>query len=238
MNEFELIAEPRDDVGKGASRRLRRDGKIPGIVYGTDKNVNMIMFNHNEIMHHLEHEAFYSRVLTLKIGKTTEKVVLKDLQRHPYKSSLLHIDLQRVDEEQTLTMRVPLHFLNEDKCLGVKQDGGVISHLMTEIEIVCLPKDLPEFLDVDMLEVGINETLHLTDIKLPEGVQIYSLLHGGDDAQPVVSVHIPKVSAADEAAEAAEAEAVEGAEGAEGAEAVEGAEAAAKEEDGAQDNES
>ena len=164
MNEFELIAEPRDDVGKGASRRLRRDGKIPGIVYGTDKNVNMIMFNHNEIMHHLEHEAFYSRVLTLKIGKTTEKVVLKDLQRHPYKSSLLHIDLQRVDEEQTLTMRVPLHFLNEDKCLGVKQDGGVISHLMTEIEIVCLPKDLPEFLDVDTLK-SLSSLCEITVLK-------------------------------------------------------------------------
>ena len=210
MNEFELIAEPRNDIGKGASRRLRRDGKLPGIVYGTEKNASMIMFNHTEIMHHLEHEAFYSRVLTLKIGKTKEKVVLKDLQRHPYKRSVLHIDLQRVDEEQALTMRIPLHFMNEEKCLGVKQDGGVISHLMTEVEIVCLPKDLPEFLDVDMLDVGINETLHLSDIKLPEGVQIYSLLHGRDDTQPVVSVHIPKVSAADEAAEAAEAaEAVE-----------------------------
>jgi len=150
---------------------------------------------------------------------------------------VLHIDLQRVDEEQTLTMRIPLHFMNEEKCLGVKQDGGVISHLMTEVEIVCLPKDLPEFLNVDMLEVGINETLHLTDIKLPEGVQIYSLLHGGDDTQPVVSVHIPKVSAADEAAEAAEA--AEGAEGAEGAEASdETSDSSTKEEADSQDSES
>jgi len=237
MNEFELIAELREDVGKGAIRRLRRDGKLPGIVYGTNKNVNMIMFNHNEIMHHLEQEAFYSRVLTLKIGKTKEKVVLKDLQRHPFKRSLLHIDLQRVDEEQALTMRIPLHFINNEKCIGVKQDGGVISHLMTEIEIVCLPKDLPEYLDVDMLEVGINEALHLTDIKLPEGVQIYriySMLHGGDGAQPVVSVHIPKVSAADEAAEAAEA-----AEGAEGADVTtESADASTKEETEPQDSES
>ena len=238
MNEFELIAEPRSDVGKGASRRLRRDGKLPGIVYGTDKIASMVMFNHNEIMHHLEQESFYSRVLTLKIGKIKEKVVLKDLQRHPYKRSLLHIDLQRVDEEQTLIMRVPLHFIDEEKCLGVKQDGGVISHLMTEIEIVCLPKDLPEFIDVDMLEVGINETLHLTDIKLPEGVQINSLLHGGDDAQPVVSVHIPKVSAADEAADAAEAAEADEAAGEGEDTASESSDSPAKEESESQDSES
>ena len=238
MNEFELIAEQRSDVGKGASRRLRRDGKLPGIVYGTNKDASMIVFNHNEIMHHLEQEAFYSRVLTLKIGKTTQKVVLKDLQRHPFKRSVLHIDLQRIDEDQKLTMRVPLHFINEEMCIGVKQDGGVISHLMTEVEIVCLPKDLPEFLDIDMSEVGINETLQLKDIKLPEGIEIYSLLHGGDDAQPIVSVHIPKVSAADEAAEAAEA-AEEGTETTEGTEAAgESTDSSAKDDAEPQDSES
>ena len=241
MNEFELIAEQRSDVGKGASRRLRRDGKLPGIVYGTNKDASMIVFNHNEIMHQLEKEAFYSRVLTLKIGKTTQKVVLKDLQRHPFKRSVLHIDLQRIDEDQKLTMRVPLHFINEEMCIGVKQDGGVISHLMAEVEIVCLPKDLPEFLDIDMSEVGINETLQLKDIKLPEGIEIYSLLHGGDDAQPIVSVHIPKVSAADEAAEAAEAaeEGVETTEGTEAAEAAgESTDSPAKDDTESQDSES
>ena len=238
MNEFELIAEQRSDVGKGASRRLRRDGKLPGIVYGTNKDASMIVFNHNEIMHQLEQEAFYSRVLTLKIGKTTQKVVLKDLQRHPFKRSVLHIDLQRIDEDQKLTMRVPLHFINEEMCIGVKQDGGVISHLMAEVEIVCLPKDLPEFLDIDMSEVGINETLQLKDIKLPEGIEIYSLLHGGDDAQPIVSVHIPKVSAADEAAEAAEA-AEEGTETTEGTEAAgESTDSSAKDDAEPQDSES
>ena len=201
----------------------------------------MIVFNHNEIMHQLEQEAFYSRVLTLKIGKTTQKVVLKDLQRHPFKRSVLHIDLQRIDEDQKLTMRVPLHFINEETCIGVKQDGGVISHLMSEVEIVCLPKDLPEFLDIDMSEVGINETLQLKDIKLPEGIEIYSLLHGGDDAQPIVSVHIPKVSAADEAAEAAEAaeEGVETTEGTEAAEAAgESTDSPAKDDTESQDSES
>lgn len=212
MNEFELVAEARADVGKGASRRLRRDGKLPGIVYGTDKEASMITLEHNKVMHNLEHEAFYSHILTLKIGDgAVEKVVLKDLQRHPYKPSLLHIDLQRINENEALTMRIPLHYINEEKCAGVKDGGGVVSHLMTDVDIVCLPKDLPEYIEVDMLEVNLNETLHLSDLILPEGVQIYSLLHGGDAAQPVASVHAPKIIVEEEE-EAAEA--VEGEEGA------------------------
>jgi len=211
MNEFELIAEARTDVGKGASRRLRRDGKLPGIVYGTGKEASMISLQHNAVMHNLEHEAFYSHILSLKIGNETESVVLKDLQRHPYKRSVLHIDLLRVDANETLTMRIPLHYINEDKCSGVKNEGGVISHLMTDIDIVCLPKDLPEYIEVDMLEVNLNDTLHLSDLKVPEGVEIHSLLHGGDATQPVASVHAPKVIASDEAEDAAAAEAEEGA---------------------------
>ncbi len=217
MNEFELVAEARTDVGKGASRRLRRDGKLPGIVYGTGKEASMITLQHNAVMHNLEHEAFYSHILSLKIGNDTESVVLKDLQRHPYKRTLLHIDLLRVDANETLTMRIPLHYINEEKCTGVKNEGGVISHLMTDIDIVCLPKDLPEYIEVDMLEVALNDTLHLSDLKLPEGVQIHALLHGGDDSQPVASVHAPKVFASDEAEDAAAAEAAEAAEGAEAA---------------------
>lgn len=217
MNEFELVAEARSDVGKGASRRLRRDGKLPGIVYGTGKEASMITLQHNAVMHNLEHEAFYSHILSLKIGSETESVVLKDLQRHPYKRTLLHIDLLRVDANETLTMRIPLHYINEEKCTGVKNEGGVISHLMTDIDIVCLPKDLPEYIEVDMLEVALNDTLHLSDLKLPEGVQIHALLHGGDDSQPVASVHAPKVMASDEAEDAAAAEAAEAAEGAEAA---------------------
>ena len=213
MNQFELVAEAREDVGKGASRRLRRDGKLPGIVYGTDKDAQMILLDHNDVMHQLDHEAFYSHILTLKIGSNKEKVVLKDLQRHPYKRSVLHIDLQRINENETLTMRVPMHFVNEEKCIGVKQDGGVISHLMTEIEVVCLPRDLPEYIEVDMLNVELNDTLHLSDVKLPDGVQIYSLLHGGDDSQPVASVHMPKAAVVDEA-EGAEEAAEAGEEGA------------------------
>jgi len=232
MNEFELIAETREDVGKGASRRLRRDGKLPGIVYGTDKEASMIMLNHNEVMHHLDHEAFYSHILTLTIGKDSEKVVLKDLQRHPFKRSVLHIDLLRINENEALTMRIPLHYVHEDKCAGVKE-GGVVSHLITEIDVVCLPKDLPEYIEVDTLDVNLNETIHLSDLKLPDGVQFYSLLHGGDEAQPVATVHLPKVITEEE-------EGVEGIEGIEGVEGVEGEEGvvAAAEEEGSQDSES
>jgi large subunit ribosomal protein L25 len=211
MNEFELIAEARTDVGKGASRRLRRDGKLPGIVYGTDKDPSMISLQHNAVMHNLEHEAFYSHILTLKTGDATESVVLKDLQRHPYKRTLLHIDLLRITENEELTMRIPLHYINEEKCTGVKNEGGVISHLMSDMEIVCLPKNLPEYIEVDMLEVKLGDTVHLSDLKLPEGVQIADLLHGHEEDQPVASVQAPKVMASDEAEDAAAEEAAEAA---------------------------
>lgn len=199
MESFEIIAELREDKdkGKGASRRLRRRGSVPGVVYGAAKNAISIMMKHNEIYHHLEHEAFYSHILTLQVGKTKEKVVLKDLQRHPYKQVILHLDLLRIDENEKLTMRVPLHFLNEDTCIGVKQGGGVISHVMTDLEIICLPKDLPEYIEVDLGQVDLGGGIHLTDLKLPEGSEIATLLHGGDAAQIVATVHAPKVVVAE-----------------------------------------
>lgn len=224
MNQFELVAEKREDVGKGASRRLRYAGKLPGIVYGADKEPTMLTFDHNVVMHSLENEAFYSSILTLKVDKGSEKVVLKDLQRHPYKRILMHIDLLRINENEALTMRVPLHFINEDKAKGVKEGGGVVSHTLTEIDIVCLPKDLPEFIEVDMLEVGLDETVHLSDLVMPENVQLYSLLHGGDDTQSVAAIHTPKavveetVDAAAEGEEGAEGEAAAESEGDKGGE--------------------
>ncbi len=202
MNEFELIAEPRTDTGRGASRRLRQAGKLPGIIYGAEKEAAAITLDHDDVAHHLEHEAFYSHILTVTLGKEKQKVVLKDLQRHPYKTRLLHIDLQRVSDTEKLTMRVPIHFTNEAKCIGVKQGGGVISHIMTELEISCLPKDLPEYIEVDLSEVNVGETIHVGDLKLPEGVESYSIAHGGDAAAPVVSVHMPRVTAEEEEAEA------------------------------------
>ena len=194
MQSFELDAEPRGDLGKGASRRLRREGKLPGIVYGSKKDATAISLKHNDVMHQLENEAFYSHILTLNIGKDREQVILKDLQRHPYKPAILHIDFLRIDEKEKLTIRVPLHFINEAKCIGVKQGGGVISHIMNELEISCLPKDLPEYIEVDLENINVGDAVHLGELQLPEGVESYSLLHGGDADQPVVTVHLPRVA--------------------------------------------
>jgi large subunit ribosomal protein L25 len=205
MENFEINAEPRNDLGKGASRRLRRVGKIPAILYGGHKDPLSVQLNNNEMVKHLESEAFYSHILTLKCDGQSERVVLKDLQRHPYRPQLLHVDLLRVDEHERLTMRVPIHFVNEDKCVGVKQEGGTISHLMTELEIVCLPKDLPEFIEVDVTEVHVGHALHLADLKTPAGVDIAALVHGGDAAQAVFSVHVPRVADEGEAAAGGEA---------------------------------
>jgi large subunit ribosomal protein L25 len=205
MQQFVINAEPRNDVGKGASRRLRKTGKIPGIVYGSNKDATSISVGHDELVHQLDQEAFYSHILTLNLSGKSESVVLKDLQRHPYKPRLLHIDFQRVLASEKLTMRVPLHFTNETTCVGVKTGGGIISHILNDIEVTCLPGNLPEFIEVDMAAVNIGESIHLGDIKLPENVENTALLHGGDADQPVVSVHIQRVSAEDEAEEAEEA---------------------------------
>jgi large subunit ribosomal protein L25 len=213
MQTFEINAEPRESVGKGASRRLRKTGKVPGIVYGTNKEATMITVDQNSLGHQLEEEAFYSHILTLNIGKKSEQVVLKDLQRHPYKRLIQHIDFLRVDAKEKINMRIPLHFINEATCVGVKTGGGVVSHIMTDVEISCLPKDLPEYIEVDLEEVNLGETIHLSDLVLPEGVDNYALLHGGDESQPVASVHLQKVQVevdeleAAEAAEAADADA-------------------------------
>ncbi len=193
METFELNAEKREDVGKGASRRLRRDGKVPGIVYGADKDAAMITLGQNDVLHHLEHEAFYSHILTLNVGKETEQVVLKDLQRHPFKRLLMHIDFLRVKAGEKLSMRVPLHFLNEEKCIGVKRDGGAINHLMSDLEIECLPKDLPEYIEVDMLNVALGDTIHVQDLTLPQGVEVYALAHGVDEELGVATVYMPRI---------------------------------------------
>ena len=218
MQSFELSAESRTDMGKGASRRLRRTGKVPGIMYGANKEATMISLKHDDLVHQLEHEAFFSHILTIKLDGKSEKVVLKDLQRHPYKANLLHIDFLRVSESEELTMRIPLHFINEDKCPGVKTGGGVVSHIMTELEIICLPKNLPEYIEVDLITLEVGDSIHLGELKMPEGVVIAALEHGGDPSQPVVSVHVPRVVEEPEEVEAAE----------EGAEAAEQAAAAAE----------
>jgi large subunit ribosomal protein L25 len=201
MENFEIVAAPRDDKGKGASRRLRRTGYVPGILYGSDKDPVSIQLEHNDVLKHTELEAFYSHILTLKLPSGSERVVLKDMQRHPYKAQVMHMDFLRVRENEVLTMRVPLHFINEEKCVGVKDHGGVVSHLMTELEILCLPRDLPEYIEVDILALDVGDSLHLSDLKVPEGVEIAALASGGDPAQPVVSVQVPRVVAEPEEGE-------------------------------------
>lgn len=192
-DEFTLTAESRSAQGKGASRRLRRlEGKVPAILYGADKEPTPISLMANEVAKATENEAFYSHVLTLVLDGKEEKAVIKDMQRHPSKGFVMHADFQRVDATHKLTMQVPLHFINEDKCHGAKMQGGTINHQMSEVEIQCLAKDLPEYLEVDMTELQVGDTLHLSDIKLPEGVEIPFLQLGADHDQPIVSVNAPK----------------------------------------------
>jgi len=182
---FDVNAQPRHDAGKGASRRLRRQGMVPAVVYGGRREPEMISLLHNELIQNLEHEAFYSRILDLKVADKAEKVVIKDLQRHPAKPFILHVDFQRVSADEKIRMMVPLHFLNEGGAKGVKA-GGVVSRNLTEIEITCLPKDLPEYIDVDLLEMDIGDIVHLSQVPLTEGV---ALAHAPDPDVPVVIVH-------------------------------------------------
>ena len=193
MQQFEIKAEPRTSVGKGASRRLRRTGKVPGILYGTEKGPVSIELDHDDLMHHLEHEAFYSHILTLKLGKETEEVVLRDLQRHPHKPKLIHIDLQRIKATEEITMRVPIHIINEAICPGVKDEKGIVNSLMTQLEVICLPRNLPEYIEVDISSLHIGDSVHLSDLKLPEGVELELLVSGGDSDQAVLTVQPPQV---------------------------------------------
>ena len=182
---FIVNAELRTDQGKGASRRLRRTGRFPGILYGAHKEPTMISLSHNEMVRHLEDEAFYSNLLTLDLGGSQETVVLKDLQRHPAKPFIMHVDFQRIQADEKIRLHVPLHFINEAKCPGVKA-GGKVSHQLTDVEITCLPKDLPEFIEVDMAEMNVGDALHLSELKLPAGVE-YPSSEGEDYI--VVNIH-------------------------------------------------
>ncbi|MCL4315833.1 MAG: 50S ribosomal protein L25/general stress protein Ctc [Gammaproteobacteria bacterium] len=189
--DFELVAETRNAKGKGASRRLRRADKVPGIIYGGEKPAVSVILEHNSLLKHLEHEAFYSHILTVKLDGKEEKAVLRDLQRHPHKPRIVHLDLQRVSATQKLRMRVPLHFTGADIAPGVKQSGGVVSHLISDLEVSCFPQHLPEFIEVDLSQVKLNESVHLSHLKLSEGVELVALAHGDDRA--VASIHMPRV---------------------------------------------
>ena len=208
----EIPAESRKDEGKGASRRLRRTDKVPAILYGSSEPPASIQLEHNTVWLASQHEWFYSAILDLKLDGKTQKVLLRDMQRHPFKAQLLHIDFQRVDENKAIRIRVPLHFLNQEKSPAGKMAGVLISHAMTDVEISCLPKDLPEFISVDLTELKVGDIVHMSDLKLPAGVEVPELRLGKEHDAAVVTAQELKQEV--EAAPVAEGEAAAGAPGA------------------------
>jgi large subunit ribosomal protein L25 len=187
--KFEVEAEVRHEIGKGASRRLRREEKVPAVIYGGGKQAVSLTLEHKKIAKALEVEAFYSHILTLKTGTESERVILKDVQRHPFKPRITHVDFQRVRADEKLHMHIPLHFHGGETAPGVKA-GGLISHIQSDVEVSCLPDNLPEYLELDISTMELNQILHLSDIKLPKGVEILALSHDND--LPVVSIHLPR----------------------------------------------
>lgn len=192
-SEFELHARARTDKGTAPNRRLRREAdEIPAIIYGGNKEAMPIALSHKEISWAVEFEAFFSHILTIHIDGKKEQAVIKDLQRHPSRPFILHADFQRVSAKQALHVRVPVHFLNEEKCKGVKMGGGSVIKNLTELEVECLPKDLPEYLEIDLVDMDVGDTLHISDISLPRNVTSVNLAHGADADDAVVTVKPPR----------------------------------------------
>lgn len=199
MVDFTISAESRDDLGKGASRRLRRNANmVPGIIYGGDKAPKSISILAKDLAKLLENESVFSHILSINVAGQKESVLIKALQRHPSKGFVLHIDLQRMVAGQKITTTIPLNFINEDIAIGVKQSGGEISHMTSEVEIQCLPKDLPESITVDMANVELDQMIHLSDLKAPKGVELVALTHEND--LPVATIYTPRAQEDDEPA--------------------------------------
>ena len=190
MATTEVNAVSRSVQGTGASRRLRRSGKVPGILYGANQGAQVIELDHKAIMLQLRHEAFHASILSMNIDGKKQDVLLRDIQMHPWKREVLHIDFQRVDAKQKIHMRVPLHFINAELAPGVKLGGGIVNHVMTELEVNCFPADLPEFVEVDVAELELGHSVHLAELKLPDGVESVQLTRG-DDAV-VATVQVPR----------------------------------------------
>lgn len=198
---FEISVEKRDAKGTGASRRLRRAGQVPGIIYGANKEPEMVSFNHDKLYHLLENEAFHTSIIDVKSGSDTQKAILRDVHYHPFRQLILHMDLQRVSASEKIHMSIPLHIIGDDVAPGVKFQEGIVSHLMTELDVICLASNLPEYLEADVSEMDLHDSLHLSDIKLPEGVELTSLAHGGDDLA-VVTIAAVRGSVEEEEEEA------------------------------------
>jgi len=228
--QFEVNAEPRNDQGKGASRRLRHAGKVPAIIYGGKGEPTSLSLNHQKMLLLVDNEKFYSSIITLNVDGKPQPAIVKDVQMHPAKNAIVHVDLQRVLEDQPIRIHLPIHFVNEATSPGVKVQGGVVSHMRSDIEILCLPKDLPEALEVDMGGMSLNDTVYLADLKLPPGVTVPELVHGHN--APVVSIHSPRVEEPEPVAETVVAAAAPAAGAAPAADAKKDAAAPAKKEGG------
>jgi len=196
---FEFVAESRGQSGKSAARRARRQGSVPAVIYGGQSEPQMLVLNHNEVIKHLEHEAVYSHVLDVTVDGKTEKAILKGVQRHPAKVQILHLDFFRVNMSESVKVHVPLHFINEATSIGGKK-GGIVTHSMVDVEVLCLPSALPEYLEVDLVGLDIGETIHLSNVVLPAGIEIVVLAQGPEHDLPVASMMASKASK-DEAVE-------------------------------------
>lgn len=201
MSQHKINATARDDQGKGASRRLRRAGQVPAVIYGGHREPANIQLEHNHLFHVSQNEWFYSAILDLDLGGKVEKVLLRDLQRHPYKAQFMHLDFQRVSENEAIRARVPLHFVNQEKSPAGKMSGTVITHEVNEVTVSCLPKDLPEFIEVDLSAISVGDTLHLSDLKAPAGVEIPELRLGKEHDVAVVVARMARAEVEAEAAE-------------------------------------
>jgi len=188
--KIEITAYPRAKQGSGASRRLRVTGRVPGILYGANKPAANVEFDQKDLLQNLKREAFHASILDLALEGQKEQVLLRDYQMHPWRQQVLHVDFQRVDKTRKIHVRVPLHFINADICVGVKTGGGVVQHTLNDIEIQCLPDDLPEYIEVDLKDLELNELLHVSDLVMPQGVEPVSKLK--QDNPAVVSVHLPR----------------------------------------------
>lgn len=204
-NDFTLSAEVRSDYGKGASRRLRKTKKFPGIIYGGGSNPTPVTLDHNEVLNRLQHEAFFSHILTIKVDGSEERAIIKDIQRHPYKQLVMHMDFQRVRMDEAISVRVPLHYLHEEECFGVKTEGGAINKIENDIGISCLPGDLPEYIEVDLIDLKLGETLHLSDVTMPDAVTATDYVEGDDDQnRAIVAVFLPRAAVEEEETDEAE----------------------------------
>lgn len=230
MEAFELNAQARTATGRAENRRLRKTGRVPAIIYGGKGEPVMFSLDHNDLNHHLDNEAFFSHIIKINIDGKAEEAVLRDLQRHPARPFIEHADFLRIVAGEKLRMSIPLHFVGEDECPGVVDEEGVMQHNLNDVEIECLPRDLPEYLEVDCSKLNLHDSVHLSQIILPKGVEIVELM--GDEEEQndltVVSVQVPRAAIELEAEEEAEAEAA-------AAEAAEGEEGEAGEEEGSDD---